>query len=163
MHPSAFIHANKEVESDIFRVQRYLWRYWSNLISFFLKGPILSKHTQIHRQTIQIEKTTYIIRKPWILKTEKLILVITIWLSWNIENAKSKTANHRLSHKIQGINIFLKHVRGTKRSLAYRLAMTWGQPRPNNFGIFFKNPEFWSHRAKIPVIKNYTPGCERKN
>ena len=44
-------------------------------------------------------------------------------------------------YRAKKIFIFWKHVRGTTPSLASRLAMTWGQPRPNNFG-------------KIPVIKN---------
>ena len=29
------------------------------------------------------------------------------------------------------------------------------------FFSFFKNPEFWYGRAKIPVKKNYTLGCEK--
>ncbi len=44
-------------------------------------------------------------------------------------------------YEIRWITLYmLKHVRGTTPSLASRLAMTWGQSRPN----LFKNPEFCS-------------------
>ena len=80
---------------------------------------------------------------PRPLSFGKIYIIDEFWQNSNVKTDFLK--NSKTICKIQPT----KHVRGTTPSLASRLAMTWGQPRPNNFG-------------KIPVIKNYIPGCKKK-